>query len=109
MVSAFSQRSWPGNARELRNAVQAWIALGTLPESPRENAGALDHILRRMVDFDRPFNEQKQEIADRFARIFFEVVLERTGGNRSEAARLLKLDRSYLGKLLSKHGFPNKG
>ena len=105
VITALSARRWPGNARELRNAVQAYVALGTLPEGPEMTTGALDHLLRQLVDLDAPFNEQKQAIADRFGRIYFEVLLERAGGNRSEAARIAKLDRSYLGKLLAKHGF----
>jgi two-component system, NtrC family, response regulator GlrR len=109
VVAALAARRWPGNARELRNAVQAYAALGVLPETAEAATGALDHLLRQLVDLEAPFNDQKQAIADRFGRIYFEVLLERAGGNRSEAARIAGLDRSYFGKLLAKHGFGPKG
>jgi DNA-binding protein Fis len=32
------------------------------------------------------------------------MLITRTNGNQSEAARISGLDRSYLGKLLAKHG-----
>ena len=34
----------------------------------------------------------------------FEQLLERTGGNQSEAARISGVERSYLSKLLGKYG-----
>jgi two-component system NtrC family response regulator len=89
VVGVLLAHSWPGNCRELRNAVRSAVLLadgglilpGHLPRgltvaARRDTAAAAslaaaerDHILR---------------------------ILERTGGNRTHAARLLEIDRGTL-------------
>ncbi|MEP7121804.1 MAG: sigma 54-interacting transcriptional regulator [Byssovorax sp.] len=96
--------AWPGNARELRNVVQAYAALGVLPEAPRVEADALEIVLRQLVDPTSSYQSQKEAFTDRFARVYLELLLARAGGNQSEAARVSGVERSYLGKLLVKHG-----
>jgi len=106
VLASLAARSWPGNARELRNAVEAYAALGGLAEggaAPGELAG-LDHALQRTIDPGRPYAEQKELVSDRFTRTYLSLLLAKTGGNQSEAARISGLERSYLGKLLVKHG-----
>ena len=48
--------------------------------------------------------ELKEEIVERLTRVYLEQLLERTGGNRSEAARIADLQRGYLRRLLEKYG-----
>jgi DNA-binding NtrC family response regulator len=104
VVDRFQKHDFPGNARELRNAVQAYVALGVLPErEPLPESDALEAALRAMIDPMRAYQEQKEAFVNRFARTYLEMLLERTGGNQSEAARISGVDRSYLGKLLVKH------
>jgi transcriptional regulator with GAF, ATPase, and Fis domain len=97
-------RAWPGNVRELRNAVQAFAALGSLPEPVGANAAALDLALGDLVDLNRPYAAQKEELAERFTKIYLQRLLARTGGNQTAAAKLAGLDRTYLGRLLVKLG-----
>ncbi|MBW2527905.1 MAG: sigma 54-dependent Fis family transcriptional regulator [Deltaproteobacteria bacterium] len=98
-------RSWPGNVRELQNAVAAFAALGSLPAASRVGGGAdLDLALDGFIDPARPFAEQKEELLETFTRRYLTQLLERTGGNQSEAARVAGLNRNYLGRLLGKHG-----
>jgi transcriptional regulator with GAF, ATPase, and Fis domain len=98
--------SWPGNARELRNAVLAYAAIGALPAegAPAEQEDALEAALRAQIDPTRSYQEQKEAFVNRFARAYLEALLARTSGNQSEAARVSGVERSYLGKLLVKHG-----
>jgi len=98
-------QAWPGEVRQLRQAVQAYVALGGLPTEREDSEAALDHLLRQVVEIERPLSEQRAAMADRFVRAYLEVVLERAEGNRSEAARLAGMDRSNFGKLLARHGF----
>ena len=101
-------RRWPGNARELRNAVVAFAALGTLPRRPQAPPADVERLVTQLVDLERPFAEQKEALTDAFARVYLQALLERTGGNQSEAARVSGLNRSYLGRMLQKYGL-NKG
>jgi transcriptional regulator with GAF, ATPase, and Fis domain len=104
VLARFAKQVWPGNARELRNAVQAYAALGTLPDAKEPDLPLLEFALRQVIDTERPYAEQKEVVAEAFARSYLRALLARTGGNQSEAARISGLERSYLGKLLAKYG-----
>jgi DNA-binding NtrC family response regulator len=104
VVERLRARPFPGNARELRNAVQAYAALGVLPEAKRSKAATLDLALGELVDVDRPYAAQKDDLVDRFTRLYLTQLLAHTGGNQRVAAELAGLDRTYLGRLLVKLG-----
>jgi transcriptional regulator with GAF, ATPase, and Fis domain len=104
VIEQLKSRMWPGNARELRNAVQTYVALGVLPERARPRGALLDLALAEVVDLGRPYAEQKDEVVDRFSRKYLEALLEHTSGNQTLAARLAGLDRTYFGRLLAKLG-----
>ena len=107
VVAELQRRSFPGNVRELKHALAAYAALGELPEAgtrPGARVEGLDAMLRAFVDLDRPYAELKEEIVERLTRVYLEQLLERTGGNRSEAARIADLQRGYLRRLLEKYG-----
>jgi transcriptional regulator with GAF, ATPase, and Fis domain len=104
VLERLKARDWPGNARELRNAVQAYAALGALPEAAFGGGCSLDAALAAVVDGTRPYAEQKEEMNDRFTRAYLRALMEHARGNQTAAARVAGLDRSYLGKLLARHG-----
>ena len=104
ILAELGRREWRGNGRELRNAVHAYRALGTLDPQVKQSSDELESFFRRISDPSRSFQEQKQLITDTFGRVFFERLLEECGGNRSEAARRMGMDRSYFGKLLGRYG-----
>jgi DNA-binding NtrC family response regulator len=99
---AFKRHSWPGNVRELRNAIQAFAAVGTVPFAATPELGELEAVLSRLVDVTKPYAEQKERVLSSFVRVYVERLLESTGGNQSEAARIAGLERSYFGKLVGK-------
>ncbi|MBS2013727.1 MAG: sigma 54-dependent Fis family transcriptional regulator [Deltaproteobacteria bacterium] len=102
VVANLRSRRWPGNVRELRNVVQAFVALGVLPrEGP---PAAADGGLSAFVDATRPYADLKDELLDRFTRLYLEELMKQTGGNQSAAARVSGLDRSWLWRLLVKYG-----
>jgi len=105
VLEQLKSRSFPGNARELRNVIQAYAALGVLPEASRQRSGVLALALNELVDLDRPYAELKEDLNERFTRIYLEALLKRTGGNQTSAARMAGLDRSYVGRLVAKYGF----
>ncbi|MEJ5358498.1 MAG: sigma-54 dependent transcriptional regulator [Desulfobacterales bacterium] len=89
-LEALRRHPWPGNVRELENLVQRLLALvegdtvdvADLPAGMRSE-GFFDE--RRL---DRPLAEVEREYVQR--------VLERCGGNKSRAARVLGIDRKTL-------------
>jgi two-component system, NtrC family, response regulator GlrR len=103
VIEELKARPWPGNARELRNVIQAFAALGALPGNGGSTSTALDMALGDLVDVAREYAAQKEELAERFTRHYLQALMAHTGGNQTQAAKLAGLDRSYLGRLLVKH------
>ena len=103
VIEQLKARRWSGIVRELRNTIQAYVALGVLPEPSRSQAATLDLALREMVDPRVPYGTQKDVLIERFTALYLSVLLEATGGNQTIAARWAQLDRGYVGQLLAKH------
>jgi DNA-binding NtrC family response regulator len=109
VIDTLRSRPMPGNVRELRNLVQAFAALGHLPESARLPNDLRRAVLRQAVDLTKPFVEQRDALADDFARVYLEALLAHTGGNQTAAAQVAGLDRTYLGRLMARLGMTRSG
>ncbi len=89
---------WPGNVRELRNVVERCVVLSVkgsidVGELPGEFAAAHDPGLAAGGDLSRlPYEEARAA----FERNYLMQVLERHGGNVSQAASAIKLHRQTL-------------
>ena len=105
IVEDMRGRSWPGNARELKNAIVAYAALGDLPARRQASTAQVDGQIKQLIDVSRPFAEQKEAIVESFTKQYLEDLLAHTGGNQSEAARVSGLNRTYLGRMLARYGF----
>jgi DNA-binding NtrC family response regulator len=104
VMAQWQAHDWPGNIRELRNAVQAYVALGGLTDDEPPRSVDATRFYRDLVDLDRPFMEQREAFTEQFSRAYLIMLLEKTAGNQSEAARISGVERSHLRKLLIKHG-----
>jgi DNA-binding NtrC family response regulator len=110
MLAMLAAYRWPGNVRELRNWVEATVALGQPPDLSGRDATAGDN-----PDSVHPalaYKDARNLVLQRFERAYLERLVEAARGNVSEAARRAKMDRSYLIKLLQRHGLkdpPNGG
>ena len=104
---------WPGNVRELRNVITRAVALAgpdddfqSLPFVLRPTAAAPDDMPSFRAD--RPFHEAKDELVARFEREYLADLVQRAGGNLSQAARAAGLERKFLYKLLERAGLRQK-
>jgi transcriptional regulator with GAF, ATPase, and Fis domain len=101
VLEELKTRSWRGNARELRNALQAYAAVGQLPPAtggPDGESGPFE------IDPTMPYAEQKDVVIDDFTRAYLRALIAYSNGNQAAAARIAQLDRTYLGRLLQKYG-----
>ncbi|MDL2285578.1 sigma-54 dependent transcriptional regulator [Desulfovibrio sp. OttesenSCG-928-F07] len=100
-LANLTRHDWPGNVRELQNFVRRHAVFATGNESetvhietftPAEEAQKSENL--------RPYKEAKQILVDTFTRSYMKEILEHTGGNISEAARVCGIERVSLQKIL---------
>jgi DNA-binding NtrC family response regulator len=101
-VARLQRRDYPGNVRELRNALRAYAAVGELPEQIAHRALEHGSKLTPFVRLDLPYAEQKQHLLSAFLDTYLELLLAHTRGNQTEAARLSGLGRSYLNRVVNR-------
>jgi DNA-binding NtrC family response regulator len=92
-LARWRRRTWTGNARELRNAVEAAIVAG--PEAD---------VLELATDAPAPYKDARAAQLTSFERTYLADIMDRAQGNVSKAARIARMDRSYLIELLQRHG-----
>jgi len=100
-LRALMNYSWPGNIRQLENAVEHAVAMsgtGTelgVPQLPDEIRRPLEsHAMPSMTIPDEGINFVS--VISQLERDLIVRCLEKTGGNKRQAARLLQLSRTTL-------------
>ena len=97
--------AWPGNIRELRNVVERAVALA---RSETVQLEELPKALRAEPASSRTVSVlaeiSRQEALDAADQNYLEALLQKHGGNVSQAASQAGLSRQGLHKLLSRHG-----
>jgi DNA-binding NtrC family response regulator len=88
---------WPGNVRELANVVERAIVLGTGPTIGLQDVGIGITMTEPTTS---PEHVSYHQAIDGYRREVIVQALAETQGNRSAAARLLGLERSYLLRLM---------
>ena len=96
--------SWPGNVRELKNVIKRAVLLADRAILPRHvslslGADSLGKESDPEVDFGKDGFSLKavsRKAAERAEKELLIKALRETGGNKSKAARVLKIDRSAL-------------
>ena len=95
-VELLATAEWPGNVRQLYNVVRQNVALShgaiITAELVQQSLGGNP---TRLPSFD--------EARDEFTRNYLSQILQITGGNVSQAARLARRNRTDFYKLLSRH------
>jgi transcriptional regulator with PAS, ATPase and Fis domain len=99
--------SWPGNVRELENVLGSacmmvmgeTIDVADLPENmrPQSMDAAAAASPGASAELDKDLSLEEQE------RLLLISALERSGGNQSQAARLLRISRDRMRYKMSKH------
>ncbi|MBW1686716.1 MAG: sigma-54-dependent Fis family transcriptional regulator [Deltaproteobacteria bacterium] len=93
-LESLTRRDFPGNVRELRNAVERAIALAT-PGEP-VTSEHLEPPPRESIITPLDLGDTLKELVDRVETEAIRTTLERFGGNRRRAAEALGLSRPGL-------------
>jgi DNA-binding NtrC family response regulator len=112
LAHKFMQHDWPGNVRQLRNAVERALLLGPFANdqeltdvtSDRLAAGPTfatpEPTLLAPPSTRVPFREAKEAAVAQWERDYLPRLMREAGGNLSRAARLAHIDRGHLRELL---------
>lgn len=105
VLAALAAHSWPGNVRELGHVVRrVLIETGALEDaaavrritgSPAAPEGDSEQAMARMMGFQPPFAPLED-----IEHAYILSVLNHTHGNKTEAARILGIERKTLGRKL---------
>jgi DNA-binding NtrC family response regulator len=100
------QYSWPGNVRELKNLVQRLMILGGPEEIGLEEveqalgATPLAVMGGGTVSFDQPLRDAREE----FEKAYLSYQLDKHGGNVTEMAEEVQMERTHLYRKLKSYG-----
>src|SRR5262249_46032931 len=104
LVGHLEQQPWPGNVRQLENTIARCVALATTKivglealEAPRDTAEASEGLV---ASAGPSFREQ----VEAFERNLIAQTMRTSGGNQSETARRLQINRATLYDKLKKYG-----
>jgi DNA-binding NtrC family response regulator len=101
VMDGLCRHHFAGNVRELRNLVEAAVAMGEAP--PLASAGATARGGEPLgVDLDIPYKDARARLVDEFEARYVAALMERASGNVSAAARIARMTRSHLNDLLTK-------
>jgi Nif-specific regulatory protein len=90
---------WPGNIRELRNALERAVVMGDGEEIKTED---LPIFTPRTAYRGLEVGITLNEALNKFKKEFIKLNLKHTGGNRTKAAKIMDIQRTYLSRLITK-------
>jgi DNA-binding NtrC family response regulator len=88
---------WPGNIRELENAISRAVVLATDPAIYPEHLRLTDERRKPRPSFE---DLTYHDAIDQYGRYLVEQAIRRAGGNQTKAAEALGLQRSYLARMV---------
>jgi DNA-binding NtrC family response regulator len=103
VLDTLYQRDWPGNIRQLQNALQRYVTLKRLSFGEEEDEpGPMtsDDIFQKVITHEELGLWDIMEDLEK--RVIAEI-LERTHGNLSKAARTLRIPRRTLRRRIEKY------
>jgi two-component system, NtrC family, response regulator GlrR len=106
LLVELASRPWPGNVRELRNFVERVTVFGENEALALASPASTSSIGTELptVSIDQPFKLLRECWLNHLERAYMSQLLERHARNISNAAAAAGLDRTYLHRLIRKHG-----
>ena len=127
-LTALSQYNWPGNIRELFNALETAVvnAFGSMTLYPKHLPGYIrQHLARRAVaslrtpphEADahlapvsvRSWKEERNAVVDAAARAYFIALLGHVSGDIRQACRISQLSQQHFYAMLKKYDITLRG
>ncbi|HDS30242.1 MAG TPA: sigma-54-dependent Fis family transcriptional regulator [Firmicutes bacterium] len=96
VLEALANYSWPGNVRELENVVQRLVVMSEGDIDVPDLPPLMRFSVKRADRLDRPLAEVEAE--------YIKNVINSVGGNKTQAAKILQIDRKTLREKLKSIG-----
>jgi DNA-binding NtrC family response regulator len=105
-ITAFMNRSWPGNVRQLRNEVARALSLGISPHAQASISPPTTPTETTLptIDVSEPLLVGSKRIVEAYEKAYIEAVLRQTGGNVSRAAELAQVNRKFIQRAMKTWG-----
>jgi two-component system response regulator GlrR len=106
-LDSLTRVSWPGNVRELRNHLERCILFDEpVPVGDSDVAAPKGKLPASWSNVS--LGTARQTVVEHFERDYLKQLLERHGGNVTQAAREAGVDRVYIHRLLRKYGIKSE-
>jgi Nif-specific regulatory protein len=99
-MEAMLHYDWPGNVREMKNAIERAVVMGNGREIQPED---LPQFAANPGIPGLKVGLTLKEATDIFKKEFIALNLKHTNGNRSVAAKTMQIQRTYLSRLISRY------
>jgi len=118
-IETLRRAPWRGNVRELRNVIEHLVVLATpgteiraddimfIDAETEGGSGPGTTFDRATMSLD--YHGARDQVLARFEVDYLRHVVQASGGNISDAARLAGVDRTTLYRLMEKHGLDRDG
>ena len=106
LVARWEEEAWPGNIRELRNAVARQIALAGIDAAPLAEegdppSGSEPTFVSELLALDLPLPLARMRLVAAFEQLYIARILAQHGGNTAEAAKASGIALRYFNVLRS--------
>jgi len=105
-MDVLARHHFAGNVRELRNLVEAAVAMGEAPSlgaaAAATSAPAVPADAAFTTDLAMPYKDARAQLLAQFEGRYLDALLARANGNVSQAARIAQITRSHLSEMLAK-------
>ncbi|MDP6625364.1 MAG: sigma-54 dependent transcriptional regulator, partial [Nitrospinota bacterium] len=101
IIESIKNYQWPGNIRQLENAIERALVMGNRKELKKED------LPKDILDDETETIEAGKSLKDAqdvFKKSYVLKTLSRARGNRTRAAEILKIQRTYLSRLIKELG-----
>jgi DNA-binding NtrC family response regulator len=103
LLHYFSEYEWPGNVRQLENAIERLVLLAKGSEVMPEDLP--DFLRPEAIPSEKPAGPPQQGVSlEAFEKQLILEALKKCGGNQTRAARYLNMSRRTLAYRLEKYG-----
>jgi len=98
VIERLIQYPWPGNVRELQNVIERAVVL-TNTDTIKSEALMLP---LEPIELPMTYDKSLKEAVEEFKMKYIKEVIKKCGGNQRKASKILKIQPTYLSRLLHK-------